>query len=128
MLSRYRSNLGRRAAGGAAGEDAAAEEGALQRAVAVHAAAAEAGDLARRELTLDGAGIEEALAGELVHALDEVTQVALDDEVGALLHEGAHWGGCAAASAGADDLGPAAAGEVRVLLGAGEGELALDDL
>ena len=40
--------VGRRgAAGGAAGEEAAAEERALQRAVAVHAATAEPGDLAR---------------------------------------------------------------------------------
>src|SRR5438128_849419 len=52
-----RSYLSSRAAGGAAGEDAAAEEGALQRAVAVHAAAAEAGDLARREYVAEGGAV-----------------------------------------------------------------------
>ena len=44
----YATADGRSAPGGAAGEDAAAQERALQRAVAVHAAAAEARHLARR--------------------------------------------------------------------------------
>ena len=46
VAGRLAQRGGQRAAGGAPAEDAAAEERALQRAVAVHAAAAEAGDLA----------------------------------------------------------------------------------
>ena len=55
-----------RASGDPAGEDAAAEEGALERVVAVHPAAAEAGDLAR------GVDTRERLARGLEHAGVEV--------------------------------------------------------
>src|SRR5205085_2217208 len=44
VVSRHRAS--RRSAGAAAGEDAAAEEGAFQRRIAMHAAAAETGGLA----------------------------------------------------------------------------------
>lgn len=69
-----------------------------------------------------------ALVGEGVHAGDEVREVVLDDEVGAVLHEVLHGDGALGAE---DALGeeppPALVGEVWVLLRPGEGELLGDD-
>ncbi len=84
--------------------------------------------VARDDLALDVGQIEQRLVGQRVHPAHERGEVALDDEVGAVLLERLDRAGRALADAGLQDLDDALARQVGVLLGARERELLLDDL
>src|SRR5271169_3389905 len=84
--------------------------------------------IARGDFALDGRGIEQwRAAGKRIHALDQPRQIRLDDEILALVHECLDRPRNARPGAG-DDLAPALAGEIGVLLGARQREFLLDDL
>ncbi len=86
-------------------------------------------EVAGLDLAPDGSGVQERLVGEPVHPVDELLQVRRRHEVGALAQEGVHRTGRALAEdAFAQEAGAVLGGDVRVLLGAGERELLLDDL
>src|SRR5207249_258508 len=82
--------------------------------------------IARHDLALERRRVDQVRAGELVHAADETREIALDDEIASLVHEGTHGGGRAATDA-AEHHADTLAGEIRILLGPGQRELALDD-
>jgi hypothetical protein len=65
-------------------------------------------------------------AGEGVHPRNQRRQIALDDEILALVHEGLHRAGNALSRAG-QDLPPALAGQVGILFRTGQREFLLDD-
>lgn len=68
-----------------------------------------------------------ALLGQLVHAGDKVLEVVAHDEVAAVLLEVLHRDSALLAEDALQQQPHALAGDVRVLLGAGQGELAGDD-
>src|SRR5437588_136807 len=115
---------GQRATGGAAREDAPAEEGALQRVVAVHAAAAEARDLpvSSDDLALDMVEVQFRSPGDLVHAQNEVAQTVTHDEVDAVSLESLDRCGGARCHAARGELHVLSC-QVGVLLGARQREL-----
>lgn len=80
------------------------------------------GDLAAQVVLVD-----EPVAGEGVHAADQGAEVVLDDEVRPVVHERLHRSGHVRARP-ADHAPDGLAGQVGVLLGAGERELLADDL
>ena len=84
--------------------------------------------VARHDLALHLREVEQRLVREPVHPVDQRAEVALDDEVGAVLLERLHRRGRAGRHAALDQLAHAPVGDVRVLLGARQRELALDDL
>ena len=83
--------------------------------------------VARDDLALDASALEQRLAGERVHAGDEIGEVVLDDEVLALLLERLDRPGRLVADGALGDEPPALARQVGVLLGAREREFLADD-
>ncbi len=86
------------------------------------------GDLpvAGDDLPADGLLVEQVLLRDGVHAAHQGGQVALDDEVDAVVHEGPDRSRHRLAGA-VDDAADRLPGEVGVLLGAGQAELLADD-
>ena len=82
--------------------------------------------VARRDLALQRASVDQRRAGARVHLRHQLGQRLRDDEIHALLLEGIDR--ALHAEAAAEHLEDALAGQVGVLLRARQGELALDDL
>ena len=72
--------------------------------------------VARDDLALDRLAVEQRLVRQGVHAAHEGGEVALDDEVGAVIHELLDRAWDARHHARADGIGDALARDVRVLL------------
>ncbi len=86
-------------------------------------------EVAGLDLAPECGGVQERLVGQRVHLVDQLLQVRRGHEVGALAQERVHRGrGPLAEDAFAQEAGAVLGGDVGILLGAGEGELLLDDL